>query len=341
MTSRTSQEYAYVGMAGEGGVEGHGLYRMEAEGGEWTELTNGLPPQPTVRTLALHPDDTSVVFAGTQQGVYRSGDQGDHWERLNLPEKEEPVWSIMFHPGDSNTMFAGYGTPEIYRSDDGGENWRALRVEVEFPSVTMRPRALPKRVIGISADPAYPDEMYAAIEVGGLIQSLDGGESWHGLSQGFYVNDDPLDVHGVLANRAQPHTVHVITRVGMFRSEDRGEHWDHVDLEVLGEKGTYCRSLREAPDDPSTLYLAAGGAFRSEVGALFRSRDTGRSWEKIELGFAPGSTMFGVAINPNRPSQIFCGTGGGHVARSADGGTTWTQYPLPESVGEVRAVVCA
>lgn len=332
--------YVYVGLAGEGGIEGHGLYRMSAEGGEWTELTHGLPPNPEVRALTMDPGRPEVIFAGTNRGVYVSDDQGNHWERMNLPDKEEAVWSVMLHPTESRTMFAGYETPEIFRSDDGGEIWRPLQVEVRFPGVTMRPRALPKRVIGMSADPSHPDEMYAAIEVGGLIRSLDGGESWECASDGFYVNDDPLDVHGVLASRAQPHTVHAITRIGMFSSADRGDHWDYVDLDRLGPKGTYCRSIQAAPDDPTTLYLAAGGAFRSEVGALFQSRDAGESWEKVALGLSPNSTMFGVGINPAQPNQIMCCTSDGEVFGSQDGGQSWKEYPLPASAREVRALLC-
>ena len=216
MSSTTHRARVYIGLAGEGEVEGHGLYRMDADGGEWNEVTNGLPSDPEVRALALHPVEPNVIFAGTNRGVYRSEDQGDHWDRLNLPDKDEAVWSLIFHPRDSQVMFAGYETPEIYRSDDAGDTWRPLRVDVRFPSVTQRPRQLPKRVIGMSVDPNYPDEMYAAIEVGGLIRSLDGGDSWASVSEGFYVNDDPLDVHGVLASEAQPHTVHAITRIGMF-----------------------------------------------------------------------------------------------------------------------------
>ena len=332
--------HVYIGMAGEGGVAGHGLYRMEAQGGEWTQLDGGLPPDPGVRALGLHPDDPRVVFAGTNKGVYRSEDQGDHWERLDLPQKEEAVWSILFHPQNSRVMFAGYETPEIFRTDDGGETWRPLKVDVEFPRVTMAPKALPKRIIGMSADPGYPDEMYAAIEVGGLIRSLDGGASWEGVTEGLYVNDDPLDVHGVLASSAEPHTVLVITRIGMFHSPDRGTSWQPVDLEKLSARGTYCRSLREAPDDPSTLYLAAGATFRSEVGALYRSGDVGRTWQKVELGFSPKSTLFGVAINGAEPSQMYCCTSDGEVFGSRDKGASWSAHPLPSAAQEVRAIVC-
>ena len=335
-----SPEYVYIGLAGEAGIDGHGLYRMDAEGGDWTELTNGLPDDPEVRALSLHPDDPSVIFAGTNDGVYRSEDHGGHWERLDLPERPAPVWSLMFSPADSKTVLAGYGDPEVFRSDDSGERWRSSRIDVRFPSVTMRPRELPKRVIGLSADPSHPDDVYAAIEVGGLVRSADGGETWESISEGFYVNDDPLDVHGVLASGASAHTVHAITRIGMFRSSDRGVHWDYVPLEKLGENGTYCRSLREAPDDPSTLYLAAGPAFKGETGALYGSRDAGETWERIDLGHTPRSTMFGVAVNRANPSQMYCCTLGGEVFGSQDGGASWSSHPLPDGVRSTRAIVC-
>jgi photosystem II stability/assembly factor-like uncharacterized protein len=192
----------------------------------------------------------------------------------------------------------------------------------------------------MSANPNDPDEMYAAIEVGGLIRSLDGGESWKGVTGGLYVNDDSVDVHGVVASAAEADVVLIITRIGMFQSSDRGEHWRHVDLEKLGPTGTYCRCLREAPDDPRTLYLAAGPSFMSSSGALYRSRDAGRSWQGVDLGHTPQSTLFGVAINAARPSQMYCCTADGEVFGSQDGGGSWSAYPLPEGVRELRAIAC-
>ena len=332
-------DFVYIGAAGEGGSAGHGLYRMKADGGEWAELTNGLPVDPEVRAIALHPDDSRVVFAGTDDGVYRSDDRGDHWERLALPATDDPVWSLLFQPGDPKVMFVGYASAEIHRSDDGGESWRPLRIEVEFPAVTDTPNT-PKRIIGMSANSSRPDDMYAAIEVGGLIRSLDGGESWEGVTGGLYVNDDSVDVHGVVASAAEPDTVLIITRIGMFQSTDRGEHWRHVDLEKLGPIGTYCRCLREAPDDPRTLYLTAGPSFNGNSGALYKSRDVGRSWERIDLGHTPQSTLFGVAINAAQPSQMYCCTADGEVFGSQDSGGSWMAYPLPEKARELRAIAC-
>ena len=76
-------------------------------------------------------------------------------------------------------MYAGYENCEIYRSDDGGERWGQLPVSVRFPEVTVGPGAnLAKRVLMMSASASDPDELYGAVEVGGIIRSLDGGEHW-------------------------------------------------------------------------------------------------------------------------------------------------------------------
>ena len=204
-------------------------------------------------------------------------DHGGHWERLSAPKPGLAVWSLQFHPRDPDVIFAGYEPYAIYRSDNGGKSWDRLPMDVTFPDVTVRPVVSPKRILDMAIDPAYPMEMYAAVEVGGLLRSLDGGEKWESVSEGYYVNDDPVDMHGVAVSAAQPRTVFTISRIGMWRSPDRGEHWQHVQLEMLSPRGTYCRDILVAPDDPRTMYCAAGPAFRSEEGALFAARIAARA----------------------------------------------------------------
>src|ERR1041384_4250301 len=89
-----------------------------------------------------------------------------------------------------------------------------------------------KRVLMLDASATEPDVLYGAIEVGGAIRSVDGGEHWENLSHGQYINDDTVDVHGVLASRWRPGTVIGIARAGMFRRDDGGDHWRHGPLEA-------------------------------------------------------------------------------------------------------------
>jgi hypothetical protein len=183
--------------------------------------------------------------------------------------------------------------------------------------VTVAPGSNPaKRVLELAANPANRDEVYGAIEVGGVIRSLDAGEHWENVSHGQYLNDDTVDMHGVLVARWRPGTVFAIGRAGLFSSTDRGGHWASARLEPLNPKGqTYCRDIREVPGDPKTIWVAAGASFRSEVGALFRSNDGGLGWTRVEMGVKPKTTMFAVAFDERQPGRMFCATSGGEVSR--------------------------
>jgi photosystem II stability/assembly factor-like uncharacterized protein len=216
-------------------------------------------------------------------------------------------------------------------------------VSVRFPEVTVAPGANPaKRVLELAANPANPGEIYGAIEVGGVIRSLDGGEHWENMSHGQYVNDDTVDMHGVLVARWRSGTVLAIGRAGLFTSTDQGEHWASARLEPLNPKGqTYCRDIREVPGDPKTIWVAAGAGFQSDLGALFRSKDGGMSFKRMDMGVKPKTTIFAVAFDERQPRRMYCAASGGEVFASEDGGESWIERPLPAGADQVYAMECA
>jgi photosystem II stability/assembly factor-like uncharacterized protein len=342
----THASYVYVGLAGETAPNRpvkSGLYRMASGDDRWELITRGLPEAPAVRAIAPHPEHPEIVYVGTQAGVYRSPDHGERWERLDVPDHGLPVWSLRVDPRDGGVLYAGYENCAIFRSEDGGEHWRQLPVSVRFPEVTVAPGANPaKRVLELAVNPADPNELYGAIEVGGVIRSLDGGEHWENMSHGQYVNDDCVDMHGVLVGRWRSGTVFAIGRAGLFTSADRGRHWASAGLEPLNPKGqTYCRDIREVPGDPKTIWVAGGAAFASDLGALFRSKDGGASWARVSMGVTPKTTVFALAFDARRPKQMYCAASGGEVFASADGGQSWVARNLPEGATQVYAMACA
>jgi photosystem II stability/assembly factor-like uncharacterized protein len=328
------RSHIYLGLAGETGagrVVQSGLFRLTDGDDEWEVQQGGLPEAPAVRALAVHPLHPKIVYAGTQSGPYRSEDRGEHWEKLNIQDHGLPVWSFLFHPHDPDVIFIGYENCEIYRSDDAGEHWARLPVSVRFPEITTATGANPaKRVLMLDASVSEPDHLYAAIEVGGTIRSTDGGEHWENLSHGQYLNDDAVDMHGVLASRWRPGTVFGIGRAGMFRSADGGDHWRHVTLEPLNAKGQiYCRDIREVPGNPRKLFVAAGSNFQRDLGVLLRSSDGGDTWAHVDMGLKPPHTMFTLAFDEHRPGLMSCATNGGEVYSSRDGGESWTPHKPP------------
>ena len=171
--------YVYVGLAGDtdpGRFVSSGMYRSRNGHGQWESIGQniGVRPGPAILADPRHP---GRVIVGLQDGVWRSDDCGDSWPLLTAPAPGLAVWSLNRHPHDPETIFAGYEPCAIVRSVDGGTSWEELRVEVTFPDITMWPEPMPS-ACSASPRPNNPDEIYACLEVGGLIRSLDGGPTW-------------------------------------------------------------------------------------------------------------------------------------------------------------------
>ena len=328
MTSSSNNTYVYVG------AESSGLYRLSPGSDQWEELTNGLPADAIVPGVAVHPDNPLVIYAGTQNGPYRSADRGAHWERMDYPSSGAPVWSFMFRPGDPNVMYCGTAPGEIYRSVNGGDSWQKLSANMGSNECAM---AFPTRVIALAADPNHPDEIYAALEVAGVIRSSDGGDTWDEITGSLAPSEDTLDLHGIQCSAASPHTVYITTRQGPFIGPDRGSEWMPV---AFGQFSpiTYTRDLRVAPNDANTLFVSIGAAARSSQGALYRSRDLFQTFERVDNGITANATMMAVGIDPRVPGHIYCIARDGQVFGTLDDGASWNSYDLPEKAKEVRGL---
>jgi photosystem II stability/assembly factor-like uncharacterized protein len=322
--------YIYVG------AEASGLYRKEAGINQWQALTDGMSPSPQTRAIAIHPQHPEVVFVGTQRGVYRSQDSGDRWQRMHLPEGRI-VWSLAFHPQNPQIMFLGTEGSDVYRSDDGGESWQYLSTIVNPDAVQM---AFATRILGLAIEPVDPNRIYAALEVGGAARSADGGKSWALVNRQFLGNVDLMDLHGVALGSPRADTLFIANRVGVWRSQDRGERWENLHLEKFSPI-CYSRGVQVALNDPNTLYACVGRNFGSEEGGVLRSTDLGETWDRFDRGVTVGSTTFGVAINARHPEQVYFCTRRGQVFGTHDGGASWQEDRLPESAGNVISVACA
>ena len=68
-----------------------GLFRRSANEGDWEALVNGIPAGAEFHAIMARPDAPNVIFAGTNDGPYRSTDGGDHWHKLGTPSKSKVV----------------------------------------------------------------------------------------------------------------------------------------------------------------------------------------------------------------------------------------------------------
>ena len=331
-----SDFFVYCGLAGDtdpGRFWSAGLYRSRNADGRWESIGGNLGTEPHVFAILADPRYSGRVTIGTHDGVWRSDDAGNSWRRLSAPKPELGVWSLARHPNDADTLFAGYEPCAIYRSNDDGATWSKLRVDTSFPAVSVDPD-IPKRVISIAVDPGNLREMYASIEVGGLLRSLDGGESWENIIDGLYIDEGFVDIHSVVVNPRRPGQLTIASRFGVFRSDDKGARWRNLKAPLMRPVGSYCRVLRYAPDG-NTLYLAAANDFDGDRGALFISDDNGAYWRQAEPGVALKTPIFGLAVDPNNADHVFYSSKIGQLIHSRDRGRTWAVNPLPAGAGHV------
>jgi photosystem II stability/assembly factor-like uncharacterized protein len=346
------QSNIYVGVAGYFGKPGHpgrvGVFRRGTSGGDWQHVLASVQ----AFTIFVHPTDPATVFAGTNDGVWRSTDAGATFQRTDFPDSRTEVWSFLVDSRDPNRIYAGTSPIAIYRSDDGGAGWRKLPAP-GMPSHCKGPFA--SRVMRLAQHPQRPDEIYAALEINGVMRSGDSGETWSDCSAGLIkladlphlkskiVSDTTaegmLDGHAVAINPVDPDAVIVAVRMGLFRSADQGRTWQDMKVGRFSPT-TYGRDIKVSPIEPNTLYSALSVAASSHDGGLYRSSDGGQSWTRFDKVQVHG-TIMSIGLHPRDAAQVYIGARyDGEVFGTQDAGRTWQALPLPGEVQHIYSVAC-
>ena len=82
------------------GTVGSGAWTSTNGGESWRRVGRGLGNESRVYGLAVHPREPRTVFAGADDGIYKSVDGGQSFERLNSPMNKMDVWRIAFDPAE-------------------------------------------------------------------------------------------------------------------------------------------------------------------------------------------------------------------------------------------------
>ncbi|MGH7047279.1 MAG: WD40/YVTN/BNR-like repeat-containing protein [Stellaceae bacterium] len=310
------------------GTVGSGAWTSPDGGESWQRVRSGLWGESRIYGLAVHPREPRTVFAGADDGIYKSQDGGQKFARLDSPMNKMDVWKIAFDPADPDTIYAGTRPAALFRSTDGGRQWRQLPVDMveECPNVGV------PRVTALTVDPSDGNIVWAGVEVDGVRRSLDRGETWTRIAGGL---SDP-DIHDVAVRGAgNTRTVLTSTPREIFASTDKGESWQG--LGVGKQFGLpYCRSLALKSDDPNTVFVATGDGAAGSTGAIQRSKDGGASWEALPLPVTPNSPIWAFATHLADPGLIVACSHYGELYASPDAGDSWRK--LPREFTEIRAL---
>ena len=171
-------------------------------------------------------DDIPGVFAATEAGLFYTIDGGDTWTNRGVPV--ENVYSVLVSDG---CIYAGVRPADIYASTDDGETWTVLtgfRESSFTSSWPTNPHRDYAHVRSLASHPTVPELLVAGVEVGGLVMSTDGGDSWRECPS------VPDDVHHVLCITADTWVVSCGTGGpndggGVYLTDNSGETWEKLD----------------------------------------------------------------------------------------------------------------
>ena len=315
------------------GTLGQGIMWSPDGGDTWERagVEQGMHSDALVRALAVHPRRPEVLFAGTDKGLYRSEDAGKSWHQVDSPLKNYCVWALTVDYKEPGVMFAGTGTPTppgIFRSIDDGETWeeRPMEIAEECEAVGV------PRVTGLAIDPANRRDIWVGFEVDGVRRSTDGGDTWTTLNGGIAE----IDIHSIAVTEGPPRTAFVVTNKEVYSSTDDGATWSPIGIREAFPL-PFPRAIKVQPGNPNVIFLTIGDTTPGRTGMVMRSKDTGKTWEKLSLPTEPNTTMWVVDIQPFDPQVIFAASRFGYLYRSEDGGDSWEK--LWREFSEITSVV--
>jgi uncharacterized protein (TIGR03437 family) len=109
--SPRSENTLYVTLSGYsrfGGDRAGHVFRSNDAGATWTDISTGLPNVP-VNDLAIDPEITGRLYAGSDVGAFVSGEDGGSWLPLGSGLPRVPVTSIRLHRATRTLRVATFG----------------------------------------------------------------------------------------------------------------------------------------------------------------------------------------------------------------------------------------
>jgi hypothetical protein len=111
------------------GTEGEGILRSTDRGGYWFPCNYGLRNY-MILSLAWAPSAPpkqwprrEVVFATTEEGIYRSPNGGRAWKRADCPDAVYQIVAVSPHYHQDGLVLAGAEEDGLWRSSDGGRTF--------------------------------------------------------------------------------------------------------------------------------------------------------------------------------------------------------------------------
>ncbi|MCU0330825.1 MAG: hypothetical protein MUC47_07585 [Candidatus Kapabacteria bacterium] len=295
--------------------------------------------------IGVNPLNPRTIYVGNiARTVFKSTDGGTLWDELAVGQVggSSLITLLEVHPRDTNIVFAG-GTSftGLDRSTDGGATWE----NVIAPSDGSRQEF---QGGGLAFHPRNSDTILAlSVSPPNVYRSVDRGRTWDSITS--LPRLAPTETARAITYA--PDSAHIVLAAGrparLYRSTDGGRTFAHA-ATLAPHPDSDIAHFRWSPNTAGTVYATVQWSFppNKPNGGLWKSEDYGLSWTNIAF---VDTSLHALAVLPGdgTADEIFVGggiyfpapqdiVGDSVVARSRDGGQTWTHFSdIPWSDNEV------
>lgn len=261
------------------------------------------------------------ILAATDQGVFRRNALPDapNWE-ADLPGVDARSIAVTL----DGTVFVGADEAKLYRRREAEEAFSEVAGFKELPTYatwTFPVSPHMPNIRSMAASPTHPGRVYVGVEVGGVMTTDDGGETWREARESIHP-----DIHQLAAvPEGGADHVFAVTGVGFYNSRDGAQSWRS---RCDGLQTLYTIALANDPANPQRLVASAtlgrprNWSARPEgaVAKVYESRDGGERWEALMEG---GLTEAVDALAIDDEGTVYAGTHGGQALALAAGASEW------------------
>jgi photosystem II stability/assembly factor-like uncharacterized protein len=274
-------------------------------------------------------DERTAWASGTNGSVLRTLDGGATWEVLAVPGAESCDFRDIEAFSTDEAVVMGIGRPaRIFRTIDGGKSWEETW-HSDAEGIFLDGFAFSDGRFGLAVGDPMEGRFF-------LLATEDGGETWAPLpiesrplalggEAAFAASGTSLAVHG--KDRIWIGTGGPVSRI--WRSEDRGKHWDVVSSTLL--EGSPSAGGFSVAFLDEFRGVAVGGDYRAEAasaGNAAVSADGGKTWRPIKER-NPGGFREAVAFIPGSTPSTAVTVGPSGSDYSIDAGSTWIPIEGP------------
>ena len=327
-------------MSSTGGHLGPTIFRSTNKGRTWSEASR--PPQ-------------FKKLAKKKRATRSTGTLGMS-VKINL-------WLTPGHASEPGVWYCGASPQGLFRSTDGGNTWRGVpgwnegRNWWNWTAGGKNETPAGALLHSVCVDPRDAKHMFLSLSIGGTFESFDRGASWKPLNRGveadFLPEKNPefgQDPHCMIMHPADPSRLYQQNHCGIYHLDrDGGEAWTRIGRRMPKRIGDIGFPIVGHPTDANTVWVFPmdGTAIWPRTSpdarpAVYRTRDAGRNWERLDRGLPPRNawlTVFRQAMDADdvrRAPGVYFGTTSGELWASRDGGESWTR--LAEHLPRILSV---